>query len=282
MDYCCQSHLRRPTIQPSLFGPPWLISMFLQDSPRIVGPVNGNPMTIGSHFSAINFDWREFSGAMNPLLMVDHFRMRAPTFGPHPHAGISAVTYVFEDSASPHQNRDSMGNFGPIRPGSLHWMVAGKGVVHDEWPADEQQETHGLQFFVDLPAEKKSIAPYAVNVESEDVPIYIDGRVRVRVVAGQLGSIESPIALPQRLSLLDCFMGEDTALDLTGKLYSSAWAYAVRGDVSFSLNDVSVPLPAGSSLAVGLLDKGSAFTASSQMDSHFVLVSGDPVGKRPT
>jgi redox-sensitive bicupin YhaK (pirin superfamily) len=254
--------------------------MLLQNSAHIVGPVKGHPMTIGAHFSAINFDQRQFSGAMNPLLMVDHFRMRAPTFGPHPHAGISAVTYVFEDSASPHQNRDSMGNFGPIRPGSLHWMVAGKGVVHDEWPADEEGETHGLQFFVDLPAEKKSLAPYAVNVESEDVPIYEDGRVRVRVVAGQLGSLESPIALPQRFSLLDCFMGEDTVLDLTGKLNPSTWAYAVREDVTFNLNDVSVRLPAGSSLALGLLDKSSAISASSQKDSHFVLMSGEPVGKR--
>jgi redox-sensitive bicupin YhaK (pirin superfamily) len=88
---------------------------------------------------------------MAPLLMVDDFRMRAPTFGPHPHEGISAVTYLFEDSRSPHLNWDSLGNRLPVTPGSLHWLVAGNGVTHHAWPGGADPEVHGLQFFVNLP-----------------------------------------------------------------------------------------------------------------------------------
>jgi redox-sensitive bicupin YhaK (pirin superfamily) len=107
----------------------------LANTLRITSPTKGHPFTIGDHFSADSFREDQFGGAMDPLLMVDHFRMTEPTFGPHRHSGFSAITYVFEDSRSAHQNTDSMGSDHPINPGSLHWMAAGRGVQHDEWPA---------------------------------------------------------------------------------------------------------------------------------------------------
>ena len=100
----------------------------LADTLRLTKPTRGRPFAIASHFRAQSFCEDQFGGAMDPLLMVDHFRMSEPTFGPHHHAGFSAVTYVLEDSRSAHQNTDSMGNNLPINLGSLHWMVAGRGI----------------------------------------------------------------------------------------------------------------------------------------------------------
>ena len=55
----------------------------------ITAPKSGNALEIGGGFSANAFRERDFAGAMDPLVMVDHYRMSEPTFGAHPHAGIS-------------------------------------------------------------------------------------------------------------------------------------------------------------------------------------------------
>ncbi|CAG2155261.1 hypothetical protein LMG31506_05351 [Cupriavidus yeoncheonensis] len=243
---------------------------------EIFGPVKGNDLVIGSHFNALNFNRR--NGTPNPLLMVDHFRMRAPTFGPHPHAGFSAITYVFEDSSTAHQNRDSIGNLGPIRAGALHWMVAGSGVVHDEWPANEGAETHGMQIFVDLPPELKSVSPYAIDLHPEEVPVLIEDGLRVRVVAGKLGAISSPIALPQEFLLLDCFFESGTSFDFSGQLHANTWLYVVAGEADILLNRQSVRLTAGQALAMQCSREGAQLAITSDNASQLVLMSGAPVG----
>lgn len=250
--------------------------MHAADDVKIAGPVKGNELVIGDHFDALNFNRK--NGTPDPLLMVDHFRMRAPTFGPHPHAGFSAITYVFEDSTSAHQNRDSIGNFGPIRPGALHWMVAGSGAVHDEWPATAGAETHGMQIFVELPQELKSASPYAIDLNSEDIPALVEAGLRVRVAAGKLGNLASPIALPQEFLLLDCFFDSGATFDFSGQLHASTWLYVLAGDPGILLHGETVRLSAGQALAIQTPRDSTRFAITSATDSHFVLMSGAPVG----
>ena len=80
---------------------------------------------IGTGFQAEG--WREPLALLDPFLMVDHFRMREAAFAPHPHAGFSAVTYLFDDSATGLVSRDSLGGEHAIAPGGLHWTLAGRG-----------------------------------------------------------------------------------------------------------------------------------------------------------
>src|SRR5215207_5046327 len=48
---------------------------------------------------------------------------------PHPHIGLSTVTWLFDGSIF---HRDSLGSEQPISPGELNWMTAGRGIVHSE------------------------------------------------------------------------------------------------------------------------------------------------------
>jgi redox-sensitive bicupin YhaK (pirin superfamily) len=241
-------------------------------------PVKGAPFVIGDHFDALNFNHAQFDGAMNPLLMVDHFRMREPTFGPHPHAGFSAVTYVFEDSRSPHLNRDSIGNDCPIHPGSLHWMVAGRGVVHDEWPGGENPETHGLQIFVNLPEAKRGIDPYALHVEAEEIPVYeVDG-IRVRVVVGRYGELQSPAAPPQDFLLFDVFLDADRPVELAAIAGGNAWVHVVKGRVSINGSGPVTAIDEGYSVAIPP-EFATALVVEADAPSQFVMMSGIPVGR---
>jgi|SRR5579863_8009921 len=249
----------------------------LANSIRITMPVRGAPFAIGTHFSAHSFRHTQFEGAMDPLLMVDHFRMTEPTFGPHQHAGFSAVTYVFEDSRSAHLNSDSLGNDLPITPGSLHWMVAGRGVTHDEWPDGDNPEVHGLQFFVDLPVSQKQIEPYAVHLESEDVPTYSDNGIRVRVVAGEFGDICSPVRLPQPFSILDGFLDAQAQLNIQMEHGWGAWIYAINGTLSISAEDETVELTQGLAIALDGFSDGDQLRIIARTDCHFIVMRGKSV-----
>jgi redox-sensitive bicupin YhaK (pirin superfamily) len=48
---------------------------------------------------------------------------------PHPHIGLSTVTYLFEGEIL---HRDSLGTEQPIAPGDVNWMTAGRGISHSE------------------------------------------------------------------------------------------------------------------------------------------------------
>jgi len=95
---------------------------------------SGKQIKIGDGFSAQSYRHSEFDGLMDPLIMVDHFVMTKPTFGTHAHAGLSAVTVMFEDSEGGFRNRDSLGNDIDLAPGDLYWFKAAKGAIHSEEP----------------------------------------------------------------------------------------------------------------------------------------------------
>ncbi len=166
--------------------------------------------SIGSGFEAES--WREPAALLDPFLLVEHFRMREPAFAPHPHAGFSAVTYLFDDSATGMVSRDSLGGEHDIAPGGLHWTLAGRGVMHDEFPAEAGREAHGLQIFVNLPADQKLRMPEVLRLAPRQMPRHEGAGWRaVQVFGGASGlGLPGPVAL----SIVDIAAGArfDTAL----------------------------------------------------------------------
>lgn len=70
-------------------------------------------------FSAANVSSRSVGRDIDPVITIDHFHIRAPMFAPHPHAGFSAVTYLFEDGEGEFINRDSLGDQVVAHPGAV-------------------------------------------------------------------------------------------------------------------------------------------------------------------
>src|ERR1700761_2752520 len=70
---------------------------------------------------------------------------------PHPHIGLSTVTYLFSGEI---MHRDSVGSEQPIRPGEVNWMTAGSGITHSERFEKGRavgDRLHGIQAWVALP-----------------------------------------------------------------------------------------------------------------------------------
>lgn len=249
----------------------------------VTAPVRGRRIEIGSGFSAQSFNHQQFDGLMDPLVMVDHFTMREPTFGPHPHAGMSAVSVLFEDSRGVFRNRDSLGHDIDLGPGDLYWLKAGRGAVHDEGPR-AGSETHALQVFVNLAAAAKHDAPDSLHVRAEDMPALRGEGYRVRVVLGESNGVVGAPSPASPLTILDVHLEAGGGFAHALPAGSHAWIHAVHGDGQVIVDDTILPLGSGDAIAVraGVIpgnSKSTALELRSAAGAELVLLQGEPIAE---
>src|SRR5690606_28376571 len=99
---------------------------------------------------------------------------------PHPHIGLSTVTYLFSGEI---MHRDSVGSEAPIRPGEVNWMTAGRGITHSERFEKARaagDHLHGIQAWVALPAKDEETEPGFSHHEGADLPTWSEDGVRGR------------------------------------------------------------------------------------------------------
>jgi len=246
----------------------------------ITAPHPGNTIAIGTGFTATSFRERDFSGAMDPLVMVDHYRMTEPTFGAHPHAGLSAVSVLFEDSVGSFHNRDSLGNDFDLLPGDLYWLKAASGAVHDEAPRAGAR-IHGLQVFVNLPARMKGDAPESLHVKARHIPVRESAGHRVRVVLGESNGVRGQVSPALPMTILDGVIAPGATFSHDLRPGQNAWIYAIKGEIELLVGGESASLKAGQSLAVDaapvLATHAIALTNPVDSDAHFALFAAAPV-----
>jgi hypothetical protein len=113
---------------------------------------------------------------------------------PHPHIGLSTVTYLFDGEI---KHRDSLGTELVIRPGDVNLMTAGRGIVHSERTPENLRghplSMSGLQTWLALPDEKEEIDPAFAHTAKENMPIIDLAGVTGRVVMGALDGVTSPV-----------------------------------------------------------------------------------------
>ena len=113
---------------------------------------------------------------------------------PHPHIGLSTVTWLFEGAF---QHRDSLGSDQRITPGAVNLMTAGTGIVHSERsPMDcrtDGASLSGIQTWLALPDGKEDVAPAFEHVEADDIPLVETPGARARVIMGSQWGARSPV-----------------------------------------------------------------------------------------
>ncbi|KAJ54346.1 pirin [Actibacterium mucosum KCTC 23349] len=234
---------------------------------------DGRAVAIGDGFSAKSFQHSEFQGLMDPLIMVDHFVMTQPTFGTHAHAGMSAVTVVFEDSKGAFRNRDSLGNDIDLAPGDLYWFKAARGAIHNEAPRPGAT-THALQVFVNLPGDKRHDAPSAFHLRASDIPSVMGERSSARVVLGQANGVSGAAAPDIPLSLLDLTIQPGGHFTHHGDAGQHAWLLGIKGSATVTWRSASIDVEPGKAIAVAGADD---IALSSGRGAHVVLFRGQPL-----
>jgi redox-sensitive bicupin YhaK (pirin superfamily) len=155
-------------------------------------PYHGFDAQSGAHMLRVETSW------IDPFIGIDSYTMPQPFFGPHPHAGMSAVSLMLPEADGGFINRDSLGDHSLIRPGDLHWTQAGRGMMHEEVPAEPGKAARGMQIFVNMSRAHKQADPVAFKLKHEDMPVVNVEGGSLRVVAGEFDGQTSPIAQDPR------------------------------------------------------------------------------------
>ncbi|MCB1381028.1 MAG: pirin family protein [Alphaproteobacteria bacterium] len=153
---------------------------------------------------------------------------------PHPHIGLSTVTWLFDGSIF---HRDSLGSEQPIAPGELNWMTAGKGIVHSERTAPSDlaraRKVFGIQSWVALPKAHEDLAPAFEHVGMNRLPVISDHGVSVRVVAGSLFGAVSPVRTHSDLFYADVQLQAGHAVPLPAD-HEERGVYVAEGEIEIA------------------------------------------------
>lgn len=236
----------------------------------------GEAQTRGNYFLAASFRDDRFQGLMDPLIMVDHFRMTQPTFGPHRHSGISAVTVIFEDSIGLFNNQDSLGNNIDLAPGDLYWLRAARGAVHDEKPHPGSR-IHAVQVFVDLPEFVKNSEPGSLHVKAGDIPVLSGSGYRVRVILGESGAVSAQASPALPMTILDANLTGDGPFMHKAPASQAIWILCLSGSLDVVTEELTIRVPSEHAVSLVMPERESKLAFASAQATHFVLIQGPPV-----
>jgi redox-sensitive bicupin YhaK (pirin superfamily) len=210
---------------------------------------------------------------VGPFIFFDHMGPAIFRAGdgvdvrPHPHIGLSTVTYLFDGEIV---HRDSLGSALPIRPGAVNLMTAGRGIVHSERTAADHRDggepLHGLQLWVALPAKDEEMTPAFAHTPAADIPELRDNGLTLRVIAGSMQGLASPVATTWETIFAEAHLKAGTTLPISAEHEERA-LYVVSGEI-----EIGGDRHGGERLL--LLKPGTRIDATAVSDAHAILVGG--------
>lgn len=191
---------------------------------------------------------------------------------PHPHIGLSTVTYLFEGEI---MHRDSVGSEQAIRPGEVNWMTAGSGITHSERFERARAQggpMHGIQAWIALPSEDEGCAPGFAHHEGDELPSYRSDGLQARLIAGQAFGARAAVKTHSPLFYVHWQLEPGTRASLPAE-YPERAAYVVRGEVEV----LGQTYREGQML---VFRPGASVTFEARTAATVMLLGGEPVGPR--
>lgn len=215
---------------------------------------------------------------VGPFIFLDHMGPAEFEAGegidvrPHPHIGLSTITYMMEGSLL---HRDSLGNHLEILPGDVNWMTAGRGIVHSERETIEVKarahRLNGMQAWLALPRHMAEIEPSFTHISRAELPHYMYDGVLMRLIAGEAYGMTSPLKTYAPMFYLD-------VLAKAGRRFQrpnpdqECMAYVLQGEVLIGDQRFR-------SGEIVLLESETDFEAAE--NSRILLLGGEPWDEVP-
>ena len=150
---------------------------------------------------------------------------------PHPHIGLSTVTYLFEGSIL---HRDSLGSRQPILPGEVNWMTAGRGIVHSERSDQAERamarRVAGIQSWVALPKAAEETEAGFAHHAGDALPLAEEVGLKLRLIAGEGWGLRAPVTVSSPLFYADAALAPGARVPLP-EGHEERAAYVFSGSV---------------------------------------------------
>jgi redox-sensitive bicupin YhaK (pirin superfamily) len=192
---------------------------------------------------------------------------------PHPHIGLSTVSYLFGGQVT---HRDSLGVEQVIRPGEVNWMTAGSGIAHSERFEDPStlagSTLEMIQTWVALPERDEESSPTFDNYKPEQLPVYTDKGVWMRLIAGDAYGLGNDVKTHSPLFYLHAVLQKSTVFGLP-KEHSERAVYIAKGSI-----EVNGQFYHEGQMLV--FSKGVDPSIIAKENSTLMLMGGEPLGER--
>jgi redox-sensitive bicupin YhaK (pirin superfamily) len=191
---------------------------------------------------------------------------------PHPHIGLSTVTYLFDGEIT---HRDSVGSEVAILPGEMNWMTAGRGITHSERFERLRREggwMHGIQAWVALPREDEETDPAFSHHPAADLPTYEAGGLWGRLVAGEAFGAKAAVKTHSPMFYVHWRLRPGAKGDAPSG-YSERAAYVAAGEVEID----------GRAFTQGqmlVFHPGAPAVITAVSEAVVMLLGGEPLGER--
>lgn len=189
---------------------------------------------------------------------------------PHPHIGLATLTYLFDGEI---MHRDSLGSVQAIRPGEVNLMTAGRGIVHSERTAlelrDHPNPLFGIQSWIALPAGLEETDPGFLHLSTVDLPVQEGEGVALRLIAGELHGVRSPLPTPHPMVYADVHLDAGATVTLPG-LYAERAVHIAQGRIAVA-GDV---FEAGRML---VFRPGDTPALRAEAPSRLLILGGEPM-----
>jgi len=217
---------------------------------------------------------------VGPFIFFDHMGPkdfpvgipRSTDVRPHPHIGLSTVTYLFDGEI---MHRDSVGSEQAIRPGAVNWMTAGRGITHSERFERARAAggpLHGIQAWVALPQHLEEIDPSFHHYPATELPVIENTDFSARVLAGRAYGVDAGVDTRSPMFYLHCTLHTGGKVPLPDE-YTDRAVYIVSGAVEID----GVRHEAGRMLVFAT---GKSVTLLALQLTVLMLLGGEPVGAR--
>lgn len=192
---------------------------------------------------------------------------------PHPHIGLSTVSYLFGGKVT---HRDSLGVEQVIRPGEVNWMTAGRGISHSERFEDPAALAGGelemIQTWVALPEKDEEAAPSFNNYTPEQLPIFTDKGIWMRLIAGNAYGLNNNVKTNSPLFYIHVTLDQGTTFALP-KEHSERGFYIVKGSVEIA----GITYKEGQML---VFTKNAEPQIKAKEHTTLMMLGGEPLGER--
>ncbi len=175
---------------------------------------------------------------VGPFIYIDHMgpvalgENESFDVGPHPHIGLSTLTFLFEGTIL---HKDTLGTSVQIQPGEVNWMTAGSGIAHSERTPHHlrhlPKRMHGLQIWVALPKHLEQMKPEFFHVSKEQIPTWVDGDLNYKLIAGEAFGRKSPVPVYSELFMFEIKSKSRQTLNMGHALKGEAGLYILEGSI---------------------------------------------------